>query len=94
MSFLINGLFANAELIIVAPWRARRARTMEMTMARLDPERFPDRFELDRYARRMQQQEISRLTRMVAVGWHAWVRQLTGGAPSARRVAARGLRMH
>jgi hypothetical protein len=61
-------------------------------MARLDPDRFPDRFELDRYARRMRQQEISRLARLVAVGWHRWVPQLTGAAPSARPVAARGLR--
>jgi hypothetical protein len=91
MIFHINVLFDNVELITVAPWRARCARTMEMTMARLDPERFPDRFELDRYARRMQQQEISRLTRLVAVGWHGWVRQLTG---AARPAAARGFRMH
>lgn len=61
-------------------------------MARFDPDLFPDRFALDRYARRMRQQEIARLTRLVAVGWHRWVRQWTGAAPSARPVAARGLR--
>jgi hypothetical protein len=65
---------------------------MEMTMARFDPDLFPDRFELDRYARRMRQQEIGRLTRLVAVGWHRWVQRMTGAAPSARPVAVRGLR--
>jgi len=60
-------------------------------MARFDPEFFPDRFELDRYARRMQRQEISRLTRLVAIGWRRWMDHLTG---VARPIAARGLRTH
>ena len=60
-------------------------------MARFDPEFFPDRFELDRYARRMQQQEISRLARLVALGWHRWMDHLTG---AARPVAARGMGAH
>lgn len=61
-------------------------------MARFDPDLFPDRFELDRYARRMQRQEIGRVARLVAAGWHTWMLRLTGAAPSARSVAARGLR--
>jgi hypothetical protein len=64
---------------------------MEITMARPDPDRYPDRFELDRYARRMQRQEISRMSRLVAVGWHRWMDRLTG---AVRPVAARGLRTH
>ncbi len=60
-------------------------------MARFDPELFPDRFELDRYARRMQRQEISRLARLVALGWHRWMDRLTG---AARPPAARGLSAH
>jgi hypothetical protein len=82
MKFQSNGLFAYMELIIVASWRARCARTLEMTMARFDPDLFPDRFELDRYARRMRQQEITRLTRLVGAAWHRWVAQLTGAAPA------------
>ena len=61
-------------------------------MARLDPDLFPDRFDLDRYARRMRQQEISRVLRLVATGWHGWVHRLTGAAPSARQAGAHGLR--
>ena len=80
------------ELIIVPAWRAHRARMMEMTMARFDPDLLPDRFELDRYARRMRQQEIGRVVRLVAAGWHSWTLRLTGAAPSARPVAVRGLR--
>jgi hypothetical protein len=91
MTFQLNGLFAIVELIIVRPWREQSARTMEITMARFDPELFPDRFELDRYARRMQRQEISRMSRLVAVGWHRWMDRLTG---AVRPVAARGLRTH
>ena len=60
-------------------------------MARLDPDLFPDRFDLDRYARRMRQQEISRVLRLVATGWHSWVRQLTGAARSAPQAGAHGL---
>ena len=61
-------------------------------MARLDLDLFPDRFELDRYARRMRQQEIGRLTRLVAVGWHRRLQRWTGAAPSARPVAPGALR--
>ena len=61
-------------------------------MARFDPDLFPDRFELDRYARQMRQQEIGRMMRLVAAGWHRWMLRLTGAAPSARPVAVRGLR--
>jgi hypothetical protein len=64
---------------------------METTMARFDPDLLPDRFELDRYARRMRQQEISRMMRAVATAWNRWARHSTGAAPSA---AAHGLRMN
>ena len=53
-------------------------------MARFDPDLFPDRFELDRYARRMRQQEISRVMRAVATIWNRWVRHSTGAAPVSR----------
>jgi hypothetical protein len=59
-------------------------------MARLDPELFPDRFELDRYARRMRDQEFGRLIRAVADGVRRWARHLSYAAPSAHP-AARGL---
>lgn len=58
-------------------------------MARFDPDLLPDRFELDRYARRMRQEEISRVMRAVAKVWNRWVRHSTGAAHSA---AAHGLR--
>lgn len=60
-------------------------------MARLDPELFPDRFELDRYARRMRDQEFGRLIRAVVDGVRRWARQLSFAAPAAHP-AARGLR--
>jgi hypothetical protein len=62
---------------------------METTMARFDPDLLPDRFELDRYARRMRQQEIGRVMRTVASVWNRWVRHSTGAAASA---GAHGLR--
>ena len=61
-------------------------------MARLDPERFPDRFELDRYARRMRDQEFGRLIRAVADGVRRWARQLSYATPSAHPATTRGLR--
>jgi len=61
-------------------------------MARLDPELFPDRFELDRYARGMRQQEIGRLAGAVVAGVRRWARQMSSAARSVRPATTRGLR--
>ncbi|MBK9114650.1 MAG: hypothetical protein IPM22_03155 [Betaproteobacteria bacterium] len=55
-------------------------------MARLDPNLFPDRFALDRYARRMRREETDRLVRAVV----QWVSRAASGAASpaaSRRMA-------
>jgi len=57
-------------------------------MARLDPELIPDRFELDRYARRMRDQEFGRLIRAVVDGVRRWAGRLSHAAPSARGLRA------
>jgi len=45
-------------------------------MARLDPNLIPDRFALDRYARRMRREETDRLVRAFV----QWVRRAGSGA--------------
>ena len=54
-------------------------------MARLDPNLIPDRFALDRYARRMRREETDRMLRAVA----QWLRRVRPGVAAAPALARR-----
>ena len=56
-------------------------------MARLDPNLIPDRFALDRYARRMRREETDRMLRAVAQ-WLSRFRAAAASAPATTRRAA------
>ena len=59
-------------------------------MSRLDPNLIPDRFALDRYARRMRREETDRLLR-AAVQWLRRVRAGVAGTHGAARGPAASL---
>lgn len=54
-------------------------------MARLDPNLIPDRFALDRYARRMRREETDRLLRAAV----QWLRRVGAGVAATRGAARR-----
>lgn len=56
-------------------------------MARLDPNLIPDRFALDRYARRMRREETDRMLRAVAQGLSR-ARVTAAATPAAARPVA------
>ena len=56
-------------------------------MARLDPNLIPDRFALDRYARRMRREETDRMLRAVAQ-WLSRFLTAAATAPATTRPAA------
>ncbi len=56
-------------------------------MARLDPNLFPDRFALDRYAQRMRREETDRMLRAVAQWLHRFRHGLAAAPAAARRAA-------
>jgi hypothetical protein len=65
----------------------RRASSTESTMARLDPNLIPDRFALDRYARRMRREETDRMLRAVAQ-WLSRARVTAAARSAAARPVA------